>query len=172
MLQDALNKAFGIEFKEHKRANLGSDTRDCLEVIGAGLPRCGTTSLKAALEFLGFDPCHHMIVCSLRPLTLICGTYLAIVPSAVALDLWGRLAVNHLQTSRKIIVPSRRESPRLMFLLGVHIPRVPGSSPMSSVLETTIPRAQIALVSKKFAALCVAFVLPSTLQIATFTVNS
>ncbi|SDM68684.1 sulfotransferase family protein [Nonomuraea jiangxiensis] len=31
-----------------------------LEVIGAGLPRTGTLSLKAALERLGFGPCHHM----------------------------------------------------------------------------------------------------------------
>ncbi|MFI9550123.1 sulfotransferase family protein [Nonomuraea endophytica] len=31
-----------------------------IQVIGAGLPRTGTTSLKAALERLGFGPCHHM----------------------------------------------------------------------------------------------------------------
>jgi hypothetical protein len=31
-----------------------------LMVIGAGLPRTGTTSLKAALERLGFGPCYHM----------------------------------------------------------------------------------------------------------------
>ncbi|MEU4230108.1 sulfotransferase [Nonomuraea sp. NPDC026600] len=31
-----------------------------MNVIGAGLPRTGTTSLKAALERLGFGPCHHM----------------------------------------------------------------------------------------------------------------
>ncbi|MFI6299322.1 sulfotransferase family protein [Nonomuraea sp. NPDC050790] len=31
-----------------------------IEVIGAGLPRTGTTSLKAALERLGHAPCHHM----------------------------------------------------------------------------------------------------------------
>ncbi|MEV7808988.1 sulfotransferase family protein [Microbispora sp. NPDC088329] len=30
-----------------------------LEVIGAGLPRTGTTSTKAALERLGFGPCYH-----------------------------------------------------------------------------------------------------------------
>ncbi|MBT2228851.1 sulfotransferase family protein [Nonomuraea sp. NEAU-A123] len=33
-----------------------------INVIGAGLPRTGTTSLKAALERLGFGPCHHMTV--------------------------------------------------------------------------------------------------------------
>ena len=31
-----------------------------LSVIGAGFGRTGTTSLKAALELLGFAPCHHM----------------------------------------------------------------------------------------------------------------
>ena len=31
-----------------------------LKVIGAGFGRTGTTSLKAALEILGFEKCHHM----------------------------------------------------------------------------------------------------------------
>ncbi|MUL43720.1 sulfotransferase family protein [Streptomonospora sp. PA3] len=31
-----------------------------MKVIGAGLPRTGTSSLKAALERLGFGPCYHM----------------------------------------------------------------------------------------------------------------
>jgi hypothetical protein len=31
-----------------------------LSVIGAGMPRTGTLSLKRALEQLGFGPCHHM----------------------------------------------------------------------------------------------------------------
>ncbi len=31
-----------------------------IEIIGAGLGRTGTKSLKAALEQLGFDPCYHM----------------------------------------------------------------------------------------------------------------
>src|SRR5437870_2958107 len=31
-----------------------------LKVIGAGLGRTGTLSLKLALEELGFGPCHHM----------------------------------------------------------------------------------------------------------------
>ena len=30
-------------------------------VIGAGFGRTGTLSFKAALEILGFGPCHHMI---------------------------------------------------------------------------------------------------------------
>ncbi|MGE0284509.1 MAG: sulfotransferase family protein [Rhizobiaceae bacterium] len=32
-----------------------------LEVIGAGLGRTGTLTLKTALERLGFGPCHHMV---------------------------------------------------------------------------------------------------------------
>lgn len=31
-----------------------------MKVIGAGLGRTGTDSVKAALELLGFGPCHHM----------------------------------------------------------------------------------------------------------------
>ena len=31
-----------------------------MRVIGAGFGRTGTTSLKSALETLGFDPCYHM----------------------------------------------------------------------------------------------------------------
>jgi hypothetical protein len=33
---------------------------DMLQVIGAGVGRTGTYSLKLALEQLGFGPCHHM----------------------------------------------------------------------------------------------------------------
>lgn len=32
-----------------------------LQVIGAGLGRTGTLTLKTALEKLGFGPCHHML---------------------------------------------------------------------------------------------------------------
>lgn len=32
-----------------------------LQVIGAGLGRTGTLTLKTALEMLGFGPCHHML---------------------------------------------------------------------------------------------------------------
>ncbi len=34
-----------------------------LKIIGAGLGRTGTMSLKIALEGLGFGPCYHMIEC-------------------------------------------------------------------------------------------------------------
>jgi hypothetical protein len=38
-----------------------------LKVIGAGLGRTGTLSLKAALEDLGLGPCHHMMELLPRP---------------------------------------------------------------------------------------------------------
>ncbi len=38
-----------------------------LDVIGAGFGRTGTLSLKAALERLGFGPCHHMLGMLERP---------------------------------------------------------------------------------------------------------
>ncbi|GAA4937376.1 sulfotransferase family protein [Streptomonospora halophila] len=31
-----------------------------VQIIGAGLPRTGTSSMKAALEQLGYGPCYHM----------------------------------------------------------------------------------------------------------------
>ncbi|HLJ68395.1 MAG TPA: sulfotransferase [Chloroflexota bacterium] len=41
---------------------MDSTGRNCptIQVIGAGLGRTGTYSLKHALEALGFDPCYHM----------------------------------------------------------------------------------------------------------------
>lgn len=63
MSQSRLRKAFASDLPEHKIAKInGNEASDVLQVIGAGLPRTGTTSLKAALEILGFDPCHHMAV--------------------------------------------------------------------------------------------------------------
>lgn len=38
-----------------------------VEIIGAGLPRTGTLSLKAALEELGYGPCYHMSELLRRP---------------------------------------------------------------------------------------------------------
>jgi hypothetical protein len=40
-----------------------------IEVIGAGLGRTGTASLKRALELLGYGPCHHMSEVLKRPET-------------------------------------------------------------------------------------------------------
>jgi hypothetical protein len=41
-----------------------------LQVIGAGFPRTGTTSLKASLEALGYEKCHHMKELFMEPDTL------------------------------------------------------------------------------------------------------
>ena len=41
-----------------------------LKVIGAGFGRTGTSSTAAALELLGFGPCHHMRELFLRPETI------------------------------------------------------------------------------------------------------
>ncbi|BCH18465.1 sulfotransferase family protein [Mesorhizobium sp. L-2-11] len=38
-----------------------------LDVIGAGMGRTGTYSLKLALEHLGFGPCHHMADVNANP---------------------------------------------------------------------------------------------------------
>jgi len=38
-----------------------------LKVIGSGLGRTGTLSLKAALEHIGFGPCHHMVEVFMDP---------------------------------------------------------------------------------------------------------
>jgi len=41
-----------------------------LKVIGSGLGRTGTMSLKLALEQLGFGPCHHMVEVFMNPQTV------------------------------------------------------------------------------------------------------
>lgn len=48
-----------------------------LQVIGAGFGRTGTLSMKAALEQLGYDKCHHM---------------LEVFPSDAQLDMWHRIS--------------------------------------------------------------------------------
>ena len=50
--------------RKHYDAN-GDD--DGVRVICIGLPRTGTTSLKEALEILGFGPCHHMVELFRKP---------------------------------------------------------------------------------------------------------
>jgi hypothetical protein len=49
------------ERRNIRRATTGRDIDMALKVIGSGLGRTGTLSLKVALEKLGFGPCHHMI---------------------------------------------------------------------------------------------------------------
>jgi hypothetical protein len=43
-----------------KRAGSSGRSRMALSVIGAGVGRTGTLSLKLALERLGLGPCYHM----------------------------------------------------------------------------------------------------------------
>lgn len=59
-----LYKAFGITAAEHVESNWSADSDANLEVIGLGLPRTGTTSLRAALGLMGFGPVHHGVVSS------------------------------------------------------------------------------------------------------------
>lgn len=49
-----------------------------LEVIGAGLPRTGTTSMKAALDRLGFGPSYHMFEFLTNPDHV--GRWLSVIP--------------------------------------------------------------------------------------------
>ena len=42
-----------------------------LHVIGAGLGRTGTSSLKSALEMLGLGPCYHMSEALQQPRRLV-----------------------------------------------------------------------------------------------------
>ncbi|GAB3132456.1 sulfotransferase family protein [Microbispora hainanensis] len=59
-----------------------------LEVIGAGLPRTGTTSVKVALERLGFGPCYHTFEVLLRP--ELAGRWLPLCSVGAAAD-WERV---------------------------------------------------------------------------------
>ncbi|MGE3969279.1 MAG: sulfotransferase, partial [Dongiaceae bacterium] len=48
-----------LPVRQRRAQDQGSPSMS-LAVIGAGLGRTGTLSLKQALEQLGFGPCHHM----------------------------------------------------------------------------------------------------------------
>lgn len=64
--KNRLHRLFGFSLPDWKEASIQPDDVAEIQVIGAGLARTGTSSLKAALEILGFDPCHHMVVSSLH----------------------------------------------------------------------------------------------------------
>ena len=68
-----------------------------LDVIGAGLGRTGTTSLKFALEQLGFGPCHHMIEFIRHPETAGLWEQAADAPDA-AID-WERVLAGYRATT-------------------------------------------------------------------------
>jgi hypothetical protein len=65
-----------------------------LQVIGAGLPRTGTSSTKAALERLGFGPCYHMFEIITHP-----GHVDRWLPAATGQPLdWGRVLAGYRAT--------------------------------------------------------------------------
>ena len=51
----------------HKDESLNKSSNEGIKVIGAGLFRCGTFSLKHALEHLGYNKCYHMFEFFERP---------------------------------------------------------------------------------------------------------
>ncbi|UJR14405.1 hypothetical protein I4U23_001402 [Adineta vaga] len=55
-----IGKMTTINLRKTRGNNKAEKTSNDLRVIGVGLPRTGTSSVKAALEILGFGPCHHM----------------------------------------------------------------------------------------------------------------
>ena len=59
----------GIRFLRGRRSGRPRERERCmsLQVVGAGLGRTGTTSLKAALEQLLGGPCYHMLEVRERP---------------------------------------------------------------------------------------------------------
>lgn len=65
--QGRLAKFFGISAEEHGDSQWRPDSDAEFEVIGLGLSRTGTTSLRAALDMLGFGPVHHGVVSPIYP---------------------------------------------------------------------------------------------------------
>jgi hypothetical protein len=57
-----LHKLFNVNAKEHGDSQWYPGSNAELEVIGLGLSRTGTTSIRAALDMLGFGPVHHGVV--------------------------------------------------------------------------------------------------------------
>ncbi|EXJ71863.1 uncharacterized protein A1O5_04364 [Cladophialophora psammophila CBS 110553] len=65
--QSHLAKFFGISADEHGDSQWRPDSTAGFEVIGLGLSRTGTTSLREALTMLGFGPVHHGVEIYRRP---------------------------------------------------------------------------------------------------------
>ncbi|KIX10326.1 uncharacterized protein Z518_01408 [Rhinocladiella mackenziei CBS 650.93] len=66
-LSNPLHKLFGISAKEHGESQWHPNSNAELEGIGLGLSRTGTTSLREALDDLGFGPVHHAVELYRRP---------------------------------------------------------------------------------------------------------
>ena len=60
--QGRLARFFGISADEHGDSQWTPDSTAEFEVIGLGLGRTGTTSLREALNMIGFGPVHHGVV--------------------------------------------------------------------------------------------------------------
>lgn len=56
-----------LEYIQNPQAKVDSKAGDVLQVIGAGLPRTGTSSLVVALGILGFGPSHHFTEVIYKP---------------------------------------------------------------------------------------------------------
>jgi hypothetical protein len=62
--QGRMAKLFGFSAEEHGDSQWTADSTAEMEVICLGLSRSGTTSVRAALAMLGYDPVHHGVVSS------------------------------------------------------------------------------------------------------------
>ena len=60
--KNSIHQFFNVDAKQHGDSQWFSDSDAQLEVIGLGLSRTGTTSVRAALDILGFGPVHHGVV--------------------------------------------------------------------------------------------------------------
>jgi len=61
-IKNPFHRAFGITAAEHGESQWDPKRDADLQVIGLGLSRTGTTSLREALVMLGFGPVHHGVV--------------------------------------------------------------------------------------------------------------
>lgn len=63
--KNPLHRAFKVDVAAHGRfENVEPVENVNLQVINLGLSRTGTTSVSAALEILGFGPCHQGVASS------------------------------------------------------------------------------------------------------------
>ena len=69
LLVDNTEGSCQIMFQLSIPRNKNADVKlaEYMYVVGAGLPRTGTLSLRNALEILGFGPCHHMAELHAKP---------------------------------------------------------------------------------------------------------
>src|SRR5579863_8247710 len=61
------NELWGDHKHAMRRKTRARGANMALKIVGTGLGRTGTKSLQAALNLLGFGPCHHMVEVFARP---------------------------------------------------------------------------------------------------------